>query len=270
MGGNYPRYNLAAEPSWARIIFEANAGLKLSKKRNIWLDGGVMPSHIGFESAVGADCWTLTRSILAENSPYYETGVKLSAVSKNEKWNTAFLVLNGWQKIKRPEGIKKPSFGAQVNFKPNEKLTLNYSNFIGSDKPDSLGITRIFHNFYSQIQVGKNFDLLLGFDFGTEFNTDQKKTVNWYSPVMISKVRIKNNHTLAFRFEHYADPYEAIISTESKTGFQAFGASINYDYRLSENVHWQIEPKLLNTGNQLSEPHNNRNISITTAITLKI
>jgi hypothetical protein len=59
--------------------------MKLSKKQNLWLDAGIMPSHIGFESAVSADCWTLTRSLLAENSPYYETGIKLGYVSKDEK-----------------------------------------------------------------------------------------------------------------------------------------------------------------------------------------
>jgi hypothetical protein len=40
-----------------------------------------MPSHIGFESVISADCWTLTRSLLAENSPYYETGMRLEATS---------------------------------------------------------------------------------------------------------------------------------------------------------------------------------------------
>ena len=81
MLGNYAQYNLAAEPSWAQFIYEANLGFKISSAQNIWVDAGIMPSHIGFESAVSADCWTLTRSILAENSPYYETGLKISYTS---------------------------------------------------------------------------------------------------------------------------------------------------------------------------------------------
>ncbi len=43
-----------------------------------------MPSHIGFESAVGSDCWNLTRSILAENSPYFESGIKLNYTNKKQ------------------------------------------------------------------------------------------------------------------------------------------------------------------------------------------
>ena len=110
MTGNYAQYNLSSEPTWAQFIYEANLGVKLSKTKNIWFDAGIMPSHIGFESAISADCWTLTRSILAENSPYYETGIKLNYGSKNEKFNFNFLVLNGWQKIQKPIAIQKPSF----------------------------------------------------------------------------------------------------------------------------------------------------------------
>lgn len=58
-----------------------------------------MPSHLGFESAVGIDCWNLTRSILAENSPYYETGIKLNYTNKKQDLYIAFHLLNGWQKI---------------------------------------------------------------------------------------------------------------------------------------------------------------------------
>ncbi|HLO44429.1 MAG TPA: porin [Leadbetterella sp.] len=273
MAGNYPRYNLSNEPSWARIIYEANAGIKIVKNRNIWLDAGIMPSHIGFESALGADCWTLTRSLLAENSPYYETGFKLSSASKNEKWNASILALNGWQKIKRPDGIRKPSFGAQINYRPNEKVFVNYSNFVGSDKPDSLGISRVFHNFYTQLQVRKNLDLLIGFDIGTEFGLNGTKKAHWYSPVIISKLRLNNDNQLALRLEYYADANEIIEQTESKLGFKTSGISLNYDHKLSENMLWRIEPKLLYADKKIftnDKQSSKTDFTITTALTLKL
>ena len=82
MLGNYAQYNLSAETNWAQFIYNANIGIKLSKKNNLWLDAGLMPSHIGAESAISDDCWSLTRSLSAENSPYYETGIKLNYTSK--------------------------------------------------------------------------------------------------------------------------------------------------------------------------------------------
>jgi hypothetical protein len=61
MTGTYANANLAAEPGVLRNIFEANAGVKLSKKKNLWVDAGIFASHIGFESAIGL--WRITRRI---------------------------------------------------------------------------------------------------------------------------------------------------------------------------------------------------------------
>ena len=272
MAGNYARYNLSSEPAWARIIYEANIGLKLSKSRNIWFDGGVMPSHIGFESAIGADCWTLTRSLLAENSPYFETGVKLSTVSKNEKWNIAFLVLNGWQKIKMPEGIRKPSFGFQLNYKPNSNITLNYSNFLGSDRPDSLNSVRIFHNLFAQVQASRNLGFIMGFDIGSDKNRSSKRNI-WYSPVVISRLKINEKNFFAARIEYYKDPEETIVSTNTINGFETFGYSLNYDYQLSEKMLFRMEAKKYHSKDAIfhsRETSSNQNFSLTTALTLKL
>ncbi len=112
--GTYMNSNYAAEPTVMKNIYEANVGVKISKKQNLWIDAGVMPSHIGFESAIGKDNWTLTRGIYAENSPYFNTGAKISYTSPDEKWLLSGLVLNGWQRIQRVDGNSLPAFGHQL------------------------------------------------------------------------------------------------------------------------------------------------------------
>ena len=119
MAGTYAQYNLAAEQDLLQNVFEANIGVKISSKHNLWIDAGVMPSHIGFESAIGKDCQTLTRSILADNSPYYEAGVKIGYTSSSEKWYLAAMYLNGWQRIQKIDGNQTPAFGTQVTYKPS-------------------------------------------------------------------------------------------------------------------------------------------------------
>ena len=114
MTGTYANSNLAAEPGVLKNIFEANAGVKISKKKKLWIDAGIFESHIGFESAIGKNCWNLTRSISADNSPYYESGIKLSYTSDNEKWFLSGLILNGWQRIQRVNGNNTPAFGHQL------------------------------------------------------------------------------------------------------------------------------------------------------------
>ena len=143
--GTYMNANYAAEPGVLKNIYEANAGFKIGRK-NIWLDAGIFSSHIGFESAHSPSCWTLTRSLAAENSPYYEAGAKLTYTTANNKWDFSVLALNGWQRIKRVDGNSLMSFGTQVTYKPGGKVTLNYSTFIGTDKADSVRQMRYFHN----------------------------------------------------------------------------------------------------------------------------
>ena len=166
--GTYMNSNYAAEPGVLKNVYEANVGVKISKNKNLWIDAGVMPSHIGFESAISKDCFTLTRSILADNSPYFESGAKISYTSDNGKWFVSGLVLNGWQRIQRVDGNSTVAFGHQLTYKPSEKITLNSSSFIGNDKPDSIRQMRYFHNLYGSFQISKKFALITGFDIGAE------------------------------------------------------------------------------------------------------
>ncbi|HEX5652890.1 MAG TPA: outer membrane beta-barrel protein, partial [Chitinophagaceae bacterium] len=166
--GTYINANYAAEPGVLKNLYEANAGIKLSMDHNLWFDMGIFTSHIGFESAESKDCWNLTRSMLAENSPYYEAGAKISFITGNGKWLFSGLALNGWQRISRLPGSSLMNWGSQVMFKPSGKLMLNYSSFIGTDKPDSNRLWRYFHNLYGVLVLNDKFGLTLGFDFGQE------------------------------------------------------------------------------------------------------
>jgi hypothetical protein len=240
MAGTYPQYNLAAEPEMLRFIYEANIGFKLSHQHNLWLDAGIMPSHIGFESAVGADCWTASRSMLAENSPYYETGVKLTATNKKEDFFASILFLNGWQRIKRPDGINTPSFGLQLNYNPTNRFTLNYSNFIGTDKPDTLQTLRTYHNFYG-IYQDENWGFITGFDVGSETGNDA--IAFWYSPVLIVRRDLSSRSFAALRSEYFSDTKQVILPTATANGFETLGLSLNYDYAVTKNSMVRVEGK---------------------------
>ena len=188
MAGSYPNSNLAAEPGVLKNIYEANIGFKLSESKNVWIDAGVFSSHIGFESAIGKDCWNLTRSILAENSPYYESGVKVSYTTKNEKLFVSGLILNGWQRMQRVNGNNTPAVGHQITFKPTDKITLNSSSFVGNDAPDSVRVMRYFHNFYGIFQLNEKVGFTIGFDCGAQQVAKNDNNFNtWYSPVIILK-----------------------------------------------------------------------------------
>jgi len=242
MTGNYVMYNLSVEPNWAKPLLEANMGYKPFKQHNMWIDAGVMPSHIGFESAVGSDCWNLTRSILAENSPYYETGIKLSYTNKKEDVYFAFHVLNGWQKIAVTNQEQAPSLGVQLTYKPSSTLTLNYSNFIGRISLDTMEALRVFHNLYAIYEASPKTAFIFGFDIGTQQNASNATAV-WYTPVLIGKLNLNPKSKVAARLEYYSDKQQIIIPTATPNGYRTFGASVNYDLQITSNVLWRAELK---------------------------
>lgn len=252
MAGTYSNANLAAEPGVLKNIYEANAGVKISGKKKLWIDAGIFTSHIGFESAVGKDCWNLTRSILADNSPYYEAGAKISYSSDNDKWFLSALILNGWQRMQRVEGNTLPSFGTQVTFKPSESVVLNSSTFIGTDKPDTARQMRYFHNFYGIFQLHKKVALTLGFDYGLEQKSPATTIVNaWYSPVVIARIRTTDKIAFSLRGEYYSDPCGVIIHTDTAEGFRTTGVSANVDYSVTGNALWRVELRQFRSNNAL-------------------
>jgi hypothetical protein len=253
-------------------IFQANIGIAINKKNNLWLDAGVLPSHIGFESAISTDNWTLTRSILAENSPYFLTGAKLT-FDPNNKLEIAGLILNGWQRIQRVQGNSLPSFGTQIKYSPTKKITLNWSTFIGTDDPDSTRRMRYFNNFYGQFQFTEKVGLIAGFDIGTQQSIKSGSTYDiWFSPVIIGQYTISKTWKTAIRAEYYQDETGIIIPTGTINGFLTTGLSLNLDYSLTQNIICRFEGRWLNSKDNIFETittQTNNNFIIGTSIAIK-
>jgi hypothetical protein len=246
MAGTYTQYNMAAEQGLLKHIYEASAGIKVLAKADLWLEAGVFPSHIGFESAESSVCPTLTRSMMAENTPYYEAGAKLTYTTSNTRWLFSALVLNGWQRISRIPGNQSPALGTQIQFKPSSKVTLNSSTFLGNDKPDSVRQNRLFHNLYGIFQVGKKWQLIAAFDTGLEETFKGSNTYyTWYNPEVILRYQWAPRWAAAARIEYYEDKHEVIIATGTANGFQTLGYSLNLDFNPFEQVLWRIEGRVL-------------------------
>lgn len=199
MAGTYPQYNLAAEQDLLKNIFEANAGFKVADR--LWLDAGIFGSHIGFESAISKNNWTLTRSILAENSPYYLAGAKLT-FEASKQWTLTGLIVNGWQNIREAPGNSNKAIGTQLQFKPSSRVLLNSSTFIGNEQPDHARQMRYFHNFYTVIELTEKLGLTVGVDYGVEKKLRTRGYNRWYSPVVIARYRLLPSFVLSGRVEH--------------------------------------------------------------------
>jgi hypothetical protein len=237
--GTYVEANYAAENT--KYLNEAYLGLYLNKKKTTTLEAGILPSYIGFESATTHANLTATRSILAENSPYYMTGIKLNH-QFNEKWSLSGLVTNGWQHIEKPKSDIAPSFGTQLVYKPNTKNTLNWSTFIGKEAYANEFNIRYFSNLYWDTTWNTKWHSILGFDYGMQDVSSQNtEKATWYSPVLITQYSLNSKWQIAHRIEYYQDKKHAIIT--SQIPFETVGNSINFDFLPNSKFKIRTEGK---------------------------
>lgn len=256
MAGTYTNANLAAEPGVLKHLFEGNAGVRLSNTHDLWLDAGVFPSHIGAESAIGMDCWTVSRSLQADNSPYYESGLRISYTTDDGRWYLSGLVLNGWQRIQRPAGNTSPAFGHQLTFRPRAGIILNSSSFIGSDTPDHDRRIRVFHNLYGTFRLHDRLDILLGLDLGAQQREPHTQSMDlWHSPIAILRWTPSETVRIAARAERYMDDRGIIIPPVGQHGFRALNLSANLDFRINDQALWRFEFRTLQSPNPIFTWH---------------
>lgn len=269
--GTYSEDNYASEPEILRYILESNIGFSLNENKNLWMDIGVLPSYIGSENVISSENPTLTRSLLAENSPYFVTGAKLT-FSPNKKWEIAGLVMNGWQRIHWVEHNYLPSLGTQVLHKPTEKMTFNWSSFIGTDDPDSVRRLRFFNNFLAQIKR-KKWDWTVGFDYGV-----QQKSINeafydvWFSPIVIARYHVNSVWKTAFRAELYDDRNALIIPDYSPSAFSTKSISLNLDYIPLPQIICRLEGRYMYNNDSIFKIKNglsSHNFIIATSIAVQ-
>lgn len=238
--GDFSTFNYAAEPALFRHVYQATAEYTISPKVSI--TGGIFPSHIGTESAIGKDQENLTRSFSAENTPYYETGIKLN-YAPNSRLTLMAALLNGWQRIR--DNNHWPAFGSQIIYKPNTRLLLNSSSYIGNDQPQgSAGKVRYFHDLYAVVALSTKASAVASFDIGAQHNL-RKSFDWWYNPTLKFRYQWSKRLYTGFRAEYFSDPEQVIISTGTDRGIRALGYSANADIAISKNVLFRTEARFL-------------------------
>jgi hypothetical protein len=248
--GTYPEANYAAEPVLLRNIYEAYAGFRPFKKA--WFDIGVFGSHIGYESAISKDNWTVTHSLAAEGSPYYEAGAKLS-YELSPKVTVTGLVLNGWQNIR--DNNRAKSLGTQVQWRPSAKWLLNSSTFYGNEQPqDSIRRLRYFHDLYVTYTPNARVSVLALFDIGwQERARPGQPDTPWHTAQLVLRYHLGPRWTTALRGEYYYAQYGVVVRylapTPAQRDFFVRGASLNFDYAPSAHVLVRLEGKFLNSQN---------------------
>lgn len=260
--GTYMEANYAGEPVAYRNLLEANAGVKLFKKKNIWLDAGVLPSPIGDENYFSKDQLTYTRSFASEYTPYYLTGVKLS-VPLHLKLTGYVYVVNGWQQIVDVNDAK--SVICELVYKPNKYLTIDYNTYAGNQQnaltPNYRN--RWMHNLYIIYRKNK-WEAILNALYMQQQIRDSvmpgNKQANLFSVNTKVRYALTEKSFINLRAEFFEDhELTEIIPLGNAKNFNILGFSAGYDYKVTEQAMLRAEYRYLNSDHVVFETNNGFN-----------
>lgn len=272
--GTYVNANYAAERMTLKNIIEANVGIKLSRRKNIWLDAGVLPSPYTNENAIAFDQINYTRSIAPEYVPYYLTGVRLS-LPVSKKINLYSYILNGWQQI---EDVNSPlSLGTSLEYKPNATSTLTWNTYVGNEHS---AVTpsyemRYFSDLYIIMNTGKKWSFSACIYGGLqEVNTPSEKVYNkWYQGNVALKYSYNSKSSISGRVEYFNDANMVMIAPITGVqGFNAFSGTIGYNLNVAPQVLFRIEGRQFISAHDIYIKDNNStkyNTVITAGITAR-
>jgi Putative beta-barrel porin-2, OmpL-like. bbp2 len=232
-----PRLGASSGPDVARVIQEGVVGVKLTDR--LWIDGGIYYSYLGLESWSSSDNPTYTRSLVADYTPYYLSGVKLTW-SPTPKVTAQLHVVNGWQNIS--ENNRSKAAGARLDYSVSPSLTVSYANFFGNEQPTGRrNVLRAFH------QVMAKGTLSTGTQWQGQVDAGTQGGSSWYGLVAIARHPLLDRAALTARLERYSDPSQVIINTDRPTGFIGNGASAGLDVMIDTGVYWRSEIRGIRT-----------------------
>lgn len=98
-----------------RYVYQATVSWATGVGRGLMVEGGLYPSHIGFESPLPRDNWNYTQGWVGNLTPSYQTGLKAS-YPFTDRLSGQLHVVNGWQIT--ADNNDRSSFGAQLAWTP--------------------------------------------------------------------------------------------------------------------------------------------------------
>jgi hypothetical protein len=214
-------------------IQESYLGYKIDEKT--WVDAGIYLGNIGMESWISKNNFTYSRSLMLDYVPYYSTGIRVSH-DTDEKNHFEFHLMQGWQNISETNSAKSIGFQWKVS-----KFT--YNNFFGDERviPGQENRFRTYHNFIYQDKFSDTLEYQTSADIGTQAQQQNDGVDAWFAAAFTLRKKLNEKEFMAWRIEHYADPHQSNVKTNSPNGFVVQSASMNFDHHFSHYVLWRTE-----------------------------
>jgi hypothetical protein len=243
--GTYMNANYAAEPGTLKNIFEANAGVRISKKRNIWLDAGIIGSPFTNETAISKDQLLYTRSFAAENAPYYLSGARVSVPFGKNLTAYGYLI-NGWQQI--DDVNNNLAIATQIEYRPSNSILINWNTYFGNEgstaKPDFKN--RYFTDLYAIFKPNKQVTLTADIYGGIQENkpdTLATSLLPWWQANAAIQYELNPKLSVAARIEYFEDLNQVILTplNPAVNGFSTYSSSICFNWKINSKAWFRLE-----------------------------
>lgn len=274
--GTSVQSNYSSEPTQGSIsggdlsrhIQEARIGHKLTA--TTWIDAGIFFAHVGSESFISKENITLTRSLIADYSPYYLSGMKLTHVA-SDRITIQFLVVNGWQNISENNSDKSIGTGFEY---AADRWSFSYKTLLGQEVPPDLNGTprnsefRHFHDFILKSRGVGPWEWVAQFDIGFQKKSGESGEHQWQGASIMARYSLNTNQKVSLRAETYYDPSQVVVVTNTPYSLNVAGTSVGFDQSLPDEILWRTELRLVKA-NQNVFPHEStwasENLTVTTS-----
>jgi hypothetical protein len=226
-----------------RYIQLANVGWKTGI---VHLEAGVLPSLVGRESFVSTENWNYTRAFIADATPYYISGARLTA-----RFTPTFLlgatVFNGWQTFRG--GTSSPHGQLFTSWRPSDTFSIDATVLVGPTQVDNRVIRTfgdVVVSWQPHARVGVALEAWAARENGYEAVLDAvtvRKDPWAYGGALSARWRFGETVWLAGRAEALSDEGGFISGTGDRNrlvppaGQNLLGGTVTFG--------WQPHPKLI-------------------------
>lgn len=220
----------AAESKGFRHIYQASVIYKVSDRLTI--EGGIYPSHIGFESFYSKDDWNYMRSWPGELSPFYQNGIHAS-YQFDSHWSGDVHLLNGWQHIKDNNDAK--AIGVKIAY-TSDRLNTSLNTFDGPELPNDNTHWRHFGDLIASYKATPKLSLAGSLDRGHQ-ELPGDIAANWLGIAGFGRYAFDDRHAVAVRGSLFHDPDNAISGAAQRLTEE----TLTYEFHPVTNLIVKIE-----------------------------
>ena len=237
-----------AEPrrhsAWLRYLYQASVSYTVPIGRGIQLEGGIYPSHIGYEGLFTKDNWNYTRNWLGEFSPYYQTGAKAS-YAWSDRWSAQVHVLHGWQNVS--DRHAPAALGTQIACSSG-RLSASLNTYADNH--------RKFGDLVATYKTTSKLSLGLSADRGHQM------PANWMGVSAYARYAFNDRTAIDGRIEQYRDP-RGLMSSASQTLDEG---TLTVEYRPAAHLILKFEGRCDHSTAPVFANASNQTLAIASAV----